>query len=83
MKSTDKDIVEEKNGYKIVGKANEYRTPWFCSVKDPDTGEKCGKLMGVWDNMWHEKYGMCENCVTKYNPHLVEALKTEDSIKKN
>ena len=82
LKNINRDHVEQKKGYKILGKKPEYIRPWFCSTKDPDTGEKCGKRMGMWDDMWFDKYGMCEECVKKYNPHLSEALETEDSIKK-
>jgi len=80
-KNINKDVVEQKNGYKIIGKSNEYMRPWFCTAEDPDTGEKCRRKMGMWDDMWYDKYGMCEECVKKYNPHLVDALETEAAIK--
>jgi hypothetical protein len=44
--------------------------PWFCPVKDPDTKEKCGAMMGIWDDMAYKQFGMCEACAKKYNPHL-------------
>lgn len=44
--------------------------PFFCPCKDPETGEKCGKMMDMWDDISYNKHGMCEKCVKKYNPHL-------------
>jgi len=44
--------------------------PTFCKVVDPDTGKKCGIFMRNWDEMFYEKYGMCEVCYLKYNAHV-------------
>ena len=46
------------------------RIPTFCTVVDPDTGEKCGIFMRNWDEMFYEQYGMCETCYLKYNAHV-------------
>ncbi len=50
--------------------------PFFCPVKDPETKEQCGKLMGPWDTYCYNIYGMCEDCFRKYNKH-VELKKPE------
>jgi len=54
---------------KTVKKDKDYKplTPNFCSVKDPETGKKCGKFMRSWDIMFYDQYGMCEDCYLKYN----------------
>ena len=46
--------------------------PMFCPCKDPDTDEKCGRVMYTWDEMFYEQYGMCEACYLKYNSHKEE-----------
>lgn len=50
--------------------------PWFCPCEDPETGEKCNNMMGHWDQMFYEKYGMCQECFEKYNPQ-VKAIEEE------
>ncbi len=57
-----------------VGKNYSPRVPMFCTVIDPETNKRCGKLMGNWDEMFYEKYGLCEDCYLKYNDH-VDAVK--------
>ena len=54
---------------KTVKKDKDYKplTHNFCSVKDPETGKKCGKFMRSWDIMFYDQYGMCEDCYLKYN----------------
>ena len=46
------------------------RTPAFCPVVKPETGEKCSNFMRNWDIMFYEKYGMCEECYLQYNSHV-------------
>tara|TARA_Y100001937_G_scaffold127265_1_gene198984 strand:+ start:1644 stop:1943 length:300 start_codon:yes stop_codon:yes gene_type:complete len=55
-----------------VGKSYSPRIPTFCTVVDPDTGKRCGIFMRNWDEMFYEKYGMCESCYLKYNSHVDE-----------
>lgn len=71
-------LVKSKHEYKKPKSAREEKReykplmPWFCPVKDPVSGEKCGKMMGIWDNMTYDRFGMCEECTQKYNPQLFE-----------
>jgi len=53
----DKDWVNKEN-------------PWFCPCKDPETGEKCGRVLTNWDQLFFNQYGMCEKCFAKYNSHI-------------
>jgi hypothetical protein len=46
--------------------------PWFCEVKDPETGIRCGRLLKEIDDGYIELYGMCRECFYKYNPQLTE-----------
>ena len=46
--------------------------PAFCTLVHPDTGKRCGNYMRNWDEMFYEKYGMCEECYLKYNSHVDE-----------
>ncbi len=52
------------------------RVPTFCTVVDPDTDKRCNKFMRVWDEMFYNQYGMCEDCYLKYNAQA-EKLKKE------
>jgi hypothetical protein len=65
---------------KTVKKDKDYKplTPNFCSVKDPETGKKCGNFMRSWDIMFYDQYGMCEECYLKYNDPEMET-KNDDS----
>ena len=55
-----------------VGENYSPRIPTFCTVIDPETNKRCGKFMRNWDEMFYEKYGMCEDCYLKYNSHIEE-----------
>lgn len=46
--------------------------PWFCPKTDEVTGKKCGKLMDIWDSLIYNTFGMCNDCVKKYNLQLQE-----------
>ena len=49
---------------------NKPLNPWFCPVKDPITGEVCGNMLTIWNELAYNQFGMCEKCAKKYNPHL-------------
>ena len=51
----------------------------FCTVIDPETNKRCGKFMRNWDEMFYEKYGMCEDCYLKYNSHIEEVKQKLDN----
>ena len=55
------------------------RIPTFCTVVDPETNKRCGKFMRNWDEMFYNKYGMCESCYLKYNAHVDEVKNKLDN----
>ena len=62
-----------------VGENYSPRIPTFCTVIDPETNKRCGKFMRNWDEMFYEKYGMCEDCYLKYNSHIEEVKEKLDN----
>ena len=47
--------------------------PNFCPIIHEDTGERCGKMMDMWDQMFYEQYGIgCQECTKKYKPETVK-----------
>ena len=55
-----------------IQKTTKPENPYFCPVKDPETGKKCGKLMNEIDSGYYSIYGMCRDCFNKYNSHVSE-----------
>ena len=62
-----------------VGENYSPRIPTFCTVIDPETNKRGGKFMRNWDEMFYEKYGMCEDCYLKYNSHIEEVKEKLDN----
>ena len=55
-------------------------SPYFCPCKDPETSKKCGKYLDEWDALFFNQYGMCADCVKKYNAHIEDINKKVDEI---
>lgn len=45
--------------------------PNFCPHIRNDTNNKCGNFMRNWDQMYYDKYDMCEECYMREKPEKV------------
>jgi len=53
---------------------------FFCPVKDPDTGQRCNRLLAEKDELFMSSYGMCSECFKKYNNHIDEIEEKVDNV---